>query len=95
LKILEIEAPQLPRVLDDKKVVIAIINNNFAAQAGLDPEKYGLLKEDKESPYVNVIATREDNKDEQEIKKFVKAYQSDEVVETAGKIFKGGAIKGW
>ncbi|HET6224918.1 MAG TPA: methionine ABC transporter substrate-binding lipoprotein MetQ [Bacteroidia bacterium] len=95
LKIVEIEAPQLPRVLDDKEVIIAIINNNFAAQAGLDPEKYGVLKEDKESPYVNVIATRIDNKDEQEIKNFVKAYQSEEVVETAGKIFKGGAVKGW
>ena len=39
LKIVEIEAPQLPRVLDDKDVTIAVINNNFAAQAGLDPEK--------------------------------------------------------
>jgi D-methionine transport system substrate-binding protein len=95
LKILEIEAPQLPRVLDDKEVVIAIINNNFASQAGLDPEKYGLLKEDKESPYVNIIATREDNKNDQEIKNFVKAYQSDKVVATAEKNFKGGAIKGW
>jgi D-methionine transport system substrate-binding protein len=44
LKILEIEAPQLPRVLDDKEVVIAIINNNFAAQAGLDAEKQGIFQ---------------------------------------------------
>jgi D-methionine transport system substrate-binding protein len=62
LKFLEIEAPQLPRVLDDKEVSVAIINNNFAAQAGLDSEKYGILKEDKNSPYVNVIVSRKDNK---------------------------------
>ncbi len=95
LKFLEIEAPQLTRVLDDSEVTIAIINNNFAAQAGLDPDKNGILKEDKESPYVNVIVARPDNKDSEKVKSFVKAYQSKEVEETAEKIFKGGAVKGW
>ena len=95
LKLLEIEAPQLPRVVDDKEVVIAIINNNFAAQAGLDPDVHGILKEDKESPYVNVIVAREDNKNAEKVKNFVKAYQSDEVVKAAEKAFKGGAVKGW
>ena len=95
LKFLEIEAPQLTRVLDDDEVVLAIINNNFAAQAGLDPEKNGILKEDKDSPYVNVIVAREDNKNSEKVKNFVKAYQSKEVEETAAKIFKGGAVKGW
>lgn len=95
LKIIEIEAPQLPRVLDDKEVVLAIINNNFAAQAGLDAEKQGILKEDKNSPYVNVIVSREDNKNSDKVKKFVKAYESDEVVKKAEEIFKGGAVKGW
>lgn len=95
LKIIEIEAPQLPRVLDDKEVVLAIINNNFAAQAGLDAEKQGILKEDKNSPYVNVIVSREDNKNSEKVKKFVKAYESDEVEKKAEEIFKGGAVKGW
>ena len=94
LKILEIEAPQLPRVLDDKEVVLAIINNNFAAQ-GLDTGKFGILKEDKDSPYVNVIVAREDNKNSEKVKNFLKAYQSDEVVRKAEEIFKGGAVKGW
>lgn len=95
LKIVEIEAPQLPRVLDDKEVVIAIINNNFAAQAGLDETKYGIFKEDKDSPYVNLVVSREDNKNEEKVKNFLKAYQSDEVVKKAEEVFKGGAIKGW
>lgn len=95
LKILEIEAPQLPRVLDDKEVVIAVINNNFAAQAGLDAEKQGILKEDKDSPYVNVIVARKDNKTSAKVKNFVKAYESDEVLKKAEEIFKGGAVKGW
>ncbi|WP_292010654.1 methionine ABC transporter substrate-binding lipoprotein MetQ [Chryseobacterium sp.] len=94
LKIVEIEAPQLPRVLDDKEVVLAIINNNFAAQAGLT-DKESVLKEDKDSPYVNVVVAREDNKNEEKVKNFLKAYQSDEVVKKAEEIFKGGAVKGW
>jgi D-methionine transport system substrate-binding protein len=95
LKILEIEAPQLPRVLDDKEVTIAIINNNFAAQAGLNADELGILKEDKESPYVNVIVARQDNKDLEKVKNFVKSYQSIAVEKVALKAFKGGAIKGW
>ncbi|MEY8760499.1 methionine ABC transporter substrate-binding lipoprotein MetQ [Chryseobacterium tongliaoense] len=95
LKILEIEAPQLPRVLDDKEVVIAIINNNFAAQAGLDAAQSGIFKEDKDSPYVNVVVSREDNKNNEKVKNFLKAYQSDEVLKKAEDVFKGGAVKGW
>jgi D-methionine transport system substrate-binding protein len=95
LKIVEIEAPQLPRVLDDKQVTIAIINNNFAAQAGLDFNQYGLFKEDIDSPYVNVIVATEKNKNLEKIKNFVKAYQSQAVENAALKAFKGGAIKGW
>ncbi|KFF10953.1 methionine ABC transporter substrate-binding lipoprotein MetQ [Chryseobacterium soli] len=95
LKIVEIEAPQLPRVLDDKEVVIAIINNNFAAQAGLDANQFGIFKEDKNSPYVNLIVAREDNKNAEKVKNFVKAYQSDEVLKKAEEVFKGGAVKGW
>lgn len=95
LKILEIEAPQLPRVLDDKEVVLAIINNNFAAQAGLDTNQYGILKEDKNSPYVNVVVSRQDNKNTEKVKNFLRAYQSEEVLKKAEEIFKGGAVKGW
>jgi D-methionine transport system substrate-binding protein len=51
--------------------------------------------EDSKSPYVNLIVAREDNKNEEKVKKFVKAYQSVEVEQTAEKEFKGGAIKGW
>ena len=94
-RILELEAPQIPRVLEDKEVVLAIINNNFAAQAGLDPEKEGLFTEDKDSPYANLIVSREDNKNDEKIKKFVKAYQSPEVEAVAKQAFKGGAVKAW
>ncbi|SDF88924.1 methionine ABC transporter substrate-binding lipoprotein MetQ [Epilithonimonas hungarica] len=95
LKILELEAPQIPRVLEDKEVALAIINNNFAAQAGLDPEKEGLFTEDKNSPYANLIVSRENNKNDDKVQKFVQAYQSPEVETVAKQTFKGGAVKAW
>lgn len=95
LKILELEAPQLPRALDDKDVALAIINNNFAAKVGLISTRDGLLIEDKKSPYVNLIVARENNQDDKKVRNYVKAYQSEEVEEAAKRIFQGGAIKGW
>ena len=95
LKILELEAPQLPRALDDQKVTIAIINNTFAGPAGLVAKRDGLFVEDEKSPYVNIIVSRDDNKNQDNVKEFVKAYQSPEVAAAAEIAFKGGAIKGW
>ncbi len=95
LKIVELEAPQLPRSLDDAQIALAVINTTYASQIGLTPAKDGIFVEDKESPYVNLIVTREDNKDAENVKKFVQAYQSDEVYEAANKVFNGGAVKGW
>ncbi|URQ61599.1 MetQ/NlpA family lipoprotein [Pantoea alhagi] len=95
LKIVELEAPQLPRSLDDDQIALAVINTTYASQIGLTPTKDGIFVEDKDSPYVNIIVAREDNKDAENVKKFVQAYQSDAVAEAANKIFNGGAVKGW
>jgi len=95
LKVLELEAPQLPRALDDQKVTIAIINNTFAGPAGLVAKRDGLFVESSKSPYVNIIVSRDDNKNQDNVKKFVKSYQSPEVAAAAEIAFKGGAIKGW
>ncbi|MDU7870300.1 MAG: MetQ/NlpA family lipoprotein, partial [Pantoea sp.] len=95
LKIVELEAPQLPRSLDDQQIALAVINTTYASQIGLTPAKDGIFVEDKDSPYVNLIVAREDNKDAENVKKFVQAYQSDEVNEAANKVFNGGAVKGW
>ena len=93
LKIIELEAAQLPRSLDD--VSLAIINTTYASSIDLSPEHDGLFVEDKESPYVNLIVAREDNVNSENVQNFVKAYQTDEVYQAAIEIFKGGAVKGW
>ncbi|AXW85815.1 DL-methionine transporter substrate-binding subunit [Lonsdalea britannica] len=95
VKLVELEAPQLPRSLDDDQIALAVINTTYASQINLTPTKDGLFVEDKDSPYVNLLVAREDNKDAENVKKFVSAYQSDEVNQAALKTFNGGAVKGW
>ena len=92
-KIVELEAAQLPRSLED--VDLSIINNTFAGQIGLTPTENGLFVEDKESPYVNLIVARENNKDDEKVKEFVQSFQTDEVFKKGTELFKGGLVKGW
>ena len=77
IKIMEIEAAQLPRTLDD--VTAAVINSNFAGEAGLIPSKDAIIMEGKDSPYANVIAVREAEKDSPAIQALAKAANSPEV----------------
>ena len=93
LKIVELEAAQLPRSLED--VDLAVINTVYASQIDLLPTRDGLFVEDKQSPYVNLIVAREENQNEQKVKQFVQAYQSDEVYNAAAELFNGGVVKGW
>ncbi|WP_227641959.1 MetQ/NlpA family ABC transporter substrate-binding protein, partial [Klebsiella pneumoniae] len=53
LKIMELEGAQLPRVLDDPTVDVAIISTTYLQQTGLSPVRDGIFIEDKNSPYVN------------------------------------------
>jgi D-methionine transport system substrate-binding protein len=55
LKLIELDAAQLPRSLDD--VDAAVINANFALDAGLNPGSGSLFSETRDSPYANVLAT--------------------------------------
>lgn len=95
LKIMEIEGAQLPRVLDDAQVTVAIISTTYLQQTGLNPVRDSVFIEDKQSPYVNIIVTREDNKDAPNVRDFIKSWQSPEVAAAADKIFNGGAVAGW
>ncbi len=95
LNIMEMEGAQLPRVLDDAQVTVAIISTTYLQQTGLNPVRDSVFIEDKQSPYVNIIVTREDNKDAPNVRDFIKSYQSPEVAAAADKIFNGGAVAGW
>ncbi|CAG7635151.1 MetQ/NlpA family ABC transporter substrate-binding protein [Paenibacillus allorhizosphaerae] len=77
LKFKELEAAMLPRALSE--VDMALINTNYALEAKLSPTKDAIFIEDKNSPYVNILVARPDNKDSEAMKKLVKALTSPEV----------------
>lgn len=89
LEIIELEAAQLPRSLDD--VTISVINAGYAKSANLDSKK-ALATEDNTSPYVNVIAAREQDKDNPTYQKFVKIFQSDNVRKYINDNFSDGLV---
>lgn len=93
LVIKEVDTSVAARAIDD--VDLAVVNNNYAGQAGLTAAENGVFVEDKDSPYVNIIVARADNKDSAAIQNFVKAYQTDEVEAKAKEEFKGAVVKGW
>jgi D-methionine transport system substrate-binding protein len=93
LKIIELDAAQLPRSLDE--VDAAAVNTNYALPAGLVPTRDAIALENPRSPYANVIAVRAQDKDNPAFKKFVKAYHTDEVKQFVAKEFKGSVIPAW
>ena len=90
IKLVELDAAQLPRTLAD--VDAAAINTNFALAAGLQPTKDAIALEDVHSPYANLIAVRTKDKDQPWVKKLVAAYQSDDVRQFMKTEFKGSVV---
>lgn len=84
IKIVQADTSLLTRMLDD--VELAVINNTYAGQAGLSPDKDGIIVESKDSPYVNLVVSREDNKDDPRLQTFVKSFQTEEVFQEALKL---------
>ncbi len=92
IKFVEVDAAQLPRTLDDLDA--SAVNTNFALSAGLNP-KDAIAQESTKSPYVNILAVREQDKDKPWVAKLVKAYHSDAVRNYIQTEFKGAVLAGW
>ena len=90
IKFQEVEAAQVPRTLDD--VDAAVINSNFAMQVNLDPTKDAMFIEDSTSPYVNIIAVREDDENRPEIQALIKVLHSDEIKQFITEKYKGAVV---
>jgi len=93
LKFIELDAALLPRAMDDSD--IAVINTNYAIEAGLIPSRDALFIESNESPYMNIIVVREGEEDRPEFKTLVESYQNDEVREFVDGRYGGAMIPGW
>ena len=90
IKITELEAPQLPRALDD--VALAVINTNYALEAGFVPTKDALAMEKGDSPYVNILVARAGDENREDLQKLVKALKLDEVKNFINEKYKGAVV---
>ncbi len=91
LKITELEAATLPRTLQD--VDAAVINANYALDAGLVPTEDALAIESAEdNPYVNILAIRKGDENRPELVKLANALNSEEVRKFIETEFEGAVI---
>lgn len=93
IKFKELDAAQLPRVLED--VDAAVINTTFAIPAGLSPIHDAIIIESKDSPYANLIVIKRDNKKKEQLEILIKSLHSLEVQNKAREIFGDGAVPAW
>ncbi len=94
IEIVELEAAQIPRTLQD--VTFGIMNGNYAMEAGYTVAENALLYESAESDaaatYVNVIAVKEGNENSEKIKALVEVLKSDEIKDFINETYNGGVI---
>ena len=87
----EVEAAQLPNVLKD--VDYAVINSNYALEAGLNPTSDALAIEGSASAYSNLLAVKEGNENSDTVKALVAALESQKVADFIASTY-GGAVVG-
>lgn len=93
LQFKELDAAQLARSLQD--VDAAVINTNYAVPAGLSPTQDAIFHEGPDSPYANIIVIRTNEQNDPRMQQLVSAFQSNEVMIAAKKIFNDQAIPAW
>lgn len=91
LEFQEIDAALLSRTLED--VDIAIINSNFAMDAGLVPTQDALIiEEGADSPFVNILTIRTGEGDRKDLQALASALQSEKVKQYILQQYKGAVV---
>ena len=94
LKIVELEAAQVARVVGETAYVV--LNGNFALQAGFSVAKDAIAYETSDSEaaktYVKIVAVKEGNEDEDEIEALVEALKSDAIKTYITETYDGAVI---
>ena len=86
----EVEAAQLPNVLQD--VDYAIINSNYAIAADINPVKDSLAIEGSSSAYGNILAVKEGNENSDKIKALKAALESKQVADFIADTYGGSVV---
>ncbi len=90
IKFQEVEAAQIPNILKD--VDYAVINSNYALDAGINPVKQSLVIEGSYSAYANILAVKQGNENEPKIKALVAALSSQKVADFISQKYDGAVV---
>lgn len=94
IEIVELEAAQVARVVDETSFVV--LNGNYALQAGFSVSKDALAYEKSDSEaaktYVNVIAVKEGSENNEAIKALVDVLKSDDVKKYINDTYDGAVL---
>lgn len=94
LQLEELEAAQISRVTQE--VAYVVLNGNYALEAGYTVDKDALAYEKSDSEaaktYVNIIAVKEGNEDNEAIQALVKVLKSDEIKQYIEDTYEGAVI---
>ena len=90
IKIEEVEAAQLPRVLDS--VSFAVINSNYAIAGGLNPIQDALAFEGSSSAYSNILACKSGNENSPKIQALKVALESKAVADFITSTYNGAVV---
>ncbi|WP_022793929.1 MetQ/NlpA family ABC transporter substrate-binding protein [Marinococcus halotolerans] len=89
----DIDAATLPQVYNNGEGDAVFINSNYAIDADLNPQEDAIaLESPEDNPYVNVIAAREEDEDNETIQTLVDVLQSDETQEFIEEEYDGAVI---
>ncbi|SHS05389.1 ABC transporter substrate-binding protein [Mycobacteroides abscessus subsp. abscessus] len=88
----EYEASLLPQIFNNDEGDAVLINSNYAIDAGLNPIEDSIAIEDKESPYVNVIAVRKGDENSEAIKALVEVLHSQEIQDFILEKYEGAVV---
>ncbi len=94
IEFVELEAAQVPKVLGE--VSFAVINGNYALDAGLNAKTDALATEESDSlaaqTYVNIIAVKEGNEENEGVKALVNVLKSDEIKKFIEETYEGAVV---
>ena len=85
----DIDPAMMATTYQNKEGELVAINANFAEGIGLNPEKDGILVEDNNSPYANIIAVRTEDKDSEKTKALVDVLHDQKIVDFVNEKWKG------
>lgn len=86
----EVEAATIPRIL--AQVDAAVINTNYALDAGLKPRTDALSLEGADSPYINYLVSRPDNRNDPRVQALAAALRSQAVKDFIAQKYDGAVI---